>query len=150
MLRPGSRAPDFELLAHDGSSVKLSKMLEERNVVLYFYPKDGTPGCTREACMFRDRFDEIARRGAAILAVSPDSVESHADFQKRHSLPFILLSDPDKRVARMYGAVGFLGLLVKRTTYVIDKLGVIRHSYVGMRPERHVEEALKALEQLTD
>src|SRR5512136_2955309 len=130
----GTPAPDFELKSDEGKTVRLSD-LRGKKVVLYFYPKDDTPGCTTEACGFRDDYGDILAAGAAVLGVSPDPVKSHVKFKIKFSLPFALLSDPDHRVAEMYGAWGqkkrygkdYEGIL--RTTYIIDENGTITHVF---------------------
>ena len=149
MLREGTRAPDFEG-ATDGEVVfRLGDYKGRKNVVLYFYPKDFTPGCTREACTFRDNYSEVEQYDAVIVGVSTDSPESHRSFRERHELPFPLVSDPGKQIVRLYDADGLLGLTTARVTYVIDKEGVIRaalrHDFaVG----RHLPEVLDALRSI--
>jgi len=145
VLSPGTQAPDFELPSSDGELVRLSEVLKGSHVVLYFYPKDNSPGCTIEACGFRDRYDEIVERGAVVLGVSPGSPESIKRFKTKLNLPFTILSDREKKVARLYDAL-IGGLLVKRVTYVIARDGVIIHAYGGALPQRHIEEALEALQ----
>jgi len=129
--------------------VSLRDSLGEKPVVLYFYPRDDTPGCTKEACAFRDSFEEFRRLDAEVIGISSDSVESHRNFAKNHDLPFTLLSDGEGKVRRLYGVPNTLGLFPGRVTYVIDEEGVVRHifsSQLGM--EKHVEEALKALRSI--
>ena len=145
----GSKAPDFTLLSQSGELVSLKDFLGKKPVVLYFYPKDDTPGCTKEACAFRDSFEEFRRLDAEVLGISSDSVESHRSFAMQHDLPFTLLSDGERKVRRLYGVPNTLGLFPGRVTYVIDEEGVVRHifsSQLGM--EKHVEEALKALRSI--
>ena len=145
----GSKAPDFTLPSQSGEMVSLRDFLGEKPVVLYFYPKDDTPGCTKEACAFRDSFEEFRRLDAEVIGISSDSVESHRNFAKKHDLPFTLLSDGEGKVRRLYGVPNTLGLFPGRVTYVIDEEGVVRHifsSQLGM--EKHVEEALKALRSI--
>jgi peroxiredoxin Q/BCP len=145
----GSKAPDFTLLSQSGEMVSLRDFLGKKPVVLYFYPKDDTPGCTKEACAFRDSFEEFRKLDAEVIGISSDSVESHRSFAKKHDLPFTLLSDEDGKVRRLYGVPNTLGLFPGRVTYVIDEEGVVRHifsSQLGM--EKHVEEALKALRSI--
>lgn len=141
----GQPAPDFSLAAADGTTVRLSN-LRGRPVVLFFYPKDETPGCTAEACAFRDRHAELEVAGAVVLGVSGDSAASHQAFGQRHGLPYRLLSDPDGAARRAYQVPATLGLLPGRMTFVIDQEGVLRHAYnAQFRPQRHVDEALAAL-----
>ena len=150
MLQEGTIAPDFALDASGGGTVRLSDY-RGQTVVLYFYPKDDTPGCTTEACNFRDDYSEIIAAGAVVLGVSPDSVKSHDKFQQKYELPFPLLSDPDHQVAEMYGAWGekkmygrtYMGII--RSTYVIDEEGIIVKVFPKVRPKAHSEEVLGVL-----
>jgi len=120
-VQAGDKAPDFTLPSQAGEQVRLSDRLGERVVVLYFYPKDETPGCTREACAFRDSYEVFTDAGAEVIGVSSDSAESHAAFAGHHKLPFTLLSDEGGRVRKSYGVPATLGLLPGRVTYVIDR-----------------------------
>ena len=145
-VRVGDVAPDFTLPDQTGKPVRLHDLLGERTVVLYFYPKDETPGCTLEARAFRDSFDAFTAQGAQVVGVSADSVRSHRRFAERHRLPFLLLSDRDGAVRGLYGVEKTLGILPGRVTYVIDKAGVVRHVYSSqLRATRHSVEALHAL-----
>ena len=142
----GSKAPDFTLPSQSGELVSLRDFLGRRPVVLFFYPKDDTPGCTKEACAFRDGHEEFGKLDAEVVGISSDSVGSHSSFAAKHDLPFTLLSDEQSRVRTIYGVPSTLGLFPGRVTYVIDAEGVVRRvfsSQLGM--ERHVEEALRAL-----
>jgi peroxiredoxin Q/BCP len=115
-------------------------------VVIFFYPKDDTTGCTKEACRFRDDFARFRQTGAQIVGISSDSAESHQRFAAKYSLPYTLLSDPGGRVRKLYGAVGFLGLMPGRATFVIDREGIVRHVFSSqMKFEEHVDEALRGL-----
>jgi peroxiredoxin Q/BCP len=146
-IRAGDRAPDFSARADDGRLVELSGALKEGNVVLYFYPKDETMGCTAEACSFRDNWREVLSEKAVIIGVSSDSVESHAAFKKHHDLPFTLVSDHDKRIREAYGVRG--RLIPPRVTFVIDQSGIIRHVYdSNLAPTHHVREAMAALRRI--
>ena len=146
----GKPAPAFELTADDGSIVT-REQLRGKPVILYFYPKDDTPGCTREACAFRDDIASFRTAKATIVGVSPDSVESHAKFRKKYKLPFTLLSDPDHAVAEQYGvwgkkkmfAVSFMGII--RTTFLIDADGILRHIMPVKRVDPHSEQVLELL-----
>ena len=139
MLMPGDAAPDFELPDQDGNPLRLSALLAHGPVLLYFYPADFTPVCTREACAFRDLQPQLARRDATILGVSPQDSASHARFRQRHRLPFPLLADPDKRVIRAYGCDGPLGLGVKRVSYLIGRDGRITAAvHAALRVARHI------------
>jgi len=152
MLQPNTPAPDFTLATDEGRPVNLSDY-RGKKVVLYFYPKDDTPGCTTEACNFRDDYSQLLAAGAAVLGVSPDNVRSHARFKTKFSLPFALLSDPDHRVAEMYGAWGekkmygksYMGIL--RSTYVIDENGTITHVFPNVKVQEHSQEVLAALKE---
>jgi thioredoxin-dependent peroxiredoxin len=129
--------------------VSLSDFIGNKPVVLYFYPKDDTPGCTKEACTFRDEYEGFRKLDAEIIGVSSDSVESHRSFAARHDLPFTLLSDEGGKVRKLYGASNTFGLFPGRVTYVIDEEGVVRHIFSSqLGVERHVEEALEALRSI--
>ena len=150
MLQEGDPAPDFELTAGDGSTVRLGD-LRGRKVVLYFYPRDDTPGCTTEACAFRDSSEEYAARGAAVYGVSTDNTRSHQRFAAKYGLNFPLLSDPDHAVASAYGSWGpkkFMGREyegILRNTFLIDEEGRIARTWLGVRPAGHAAEVLAAL-----
>jgi peroxiredoxin Q/BCP len=156
MSRPteGQLAPDFELTADDGSSVRLSA-LRGRPVVLYFYPKDDTPGCTTEACDFRDRQAQLAAAGqAVVLGVSPDSVKAHVKFKAKYQLPFLLLADTDKSVLQAYGAYGeklmygkpVVGVI--RSTFVIDREGKVAKAWPKVSVKGHADDVLAAVQGL--
>ncbi len=153
MVEVGTPAPDFEALDDSGHPFRLSQ-LRGRWVVLYFYPKDNTPGCTREACAFRDAYDGFARHDAVIVGISPDSVRSHQRFKERYGLPFRLLSDPDGRIAQLYGVwqerqlYGRRFLGVVRSTFVIDPEGIVRAVFPQVRVDGHAEEVLQRLAEL--
>jgi peroxiredoxin Q/BCP len=146
-LLPGQPAPDFELPDQNGKAVRLSHFRGQRSVVLFFYPKDDTPGCTIEACGFRDSNGAFAAHGAELIGISSDSPESHARFAAKYDLPFTLLSDRKGRVRKLYGATGLLGGLIPgRATFVIDREGVVRHVFTSRTQfQQHVTEALAAL-----
>lgn len=127
----------------------LSEFFGKKNVVLYFYPKDETAGCTREACSFRDSYEELTNLGAEVLGVSGQSVESHKSFATHYGLPFILLSDEDNKIRKLYGVPSTMGILPGRVTYIIDKQGVVRHIFSSQtQTQRHVEEAKNTLKDL--
>ena len=147
-LKVGDTAPDFSLMDDKGRLVSLKEFLGKKVVVLYFYPKDLPLGCTAEACSFRDNYKLYEDRGAVVIGVSLDSVESHSKFSQKYNLPFAILSDKSKEVARAYGALGIGGLLAKRWTFIIDKEGKIAHIFTKVDVRRHSEEVLKALEEL--
>jgi peroxiredoxin Q/BCP len=152
-IEPGEKAPDFTLSADDGSRIKLSA-LQGSPVVLYFYPKDDTPGCTREACAFRDRHKELKKRGAKVLGVSPDDVASHGKFRDKFELNFPLLADPDHKVAEKYGAwrektlYGRKSLGIQRSTYLIDAAGRVAKVWRKVNVDGHDEQVLAALDEL--
>ncbi|MGC9311810.1 MAG: thioredoxin-dependent thiol peroxidase [Sediminispirochaetaceae bacterium] len=150
MLAEGTKAPDFSLPDEEGTEVSLSSF-RGKKVVLYFYPKDNTPGCTKEACSFRDVYDEILSLGAVVIGMSADSRKSHTSFKNKFDLPFYLLSDPDKKVLELYEAIGekkmygktYQGIL--RSTYIIDEEGTIIKAYPKVKPDDHAAEVLEAL-----
>jgi thioredoxin-dependent peroxiredoxin len=150
LIKEGQKAPAFSLPSSEGREIAL-KDLRGKKVVLYFYPKDDTPGCTREACAFRDAKARLARTGAVVLGVSPDSPASHGRFRDKHALNFTLLSDPDKAVAKKYGAFGekvmygkkVMGMI--RSTFVIDEEGIVRRVFPRVRVDGHEEQVLEAL-----
>jgi thioredoxin-dependent peroxiredoxin len=145
----GDKAPDFTLPSQTGEDVQLSHRLGDRVVVLYFYPKDETPGCTREACAFRDSYEVFSEAGADVIGVSSDSVDKHASFADHHNLPFTLLSDAGGAVRKSYGVPSTLGLLPGRVTYVIDRAGVVQRVFNSQTNiGGHINEALEAVKQL--
>lgn len=152
-IEPGQRAPDFTLSADDGRKVRLGD-LKGKPVVLYFYPKDDTPGCTREACAFRDQQAKLKEFGAAVLGISPDSVESHAKFRDKYSLNFPLLSDPQHKIAEQYGAwreknmYGKQSLGIQRSTYLIDAEGKVARLWKRVTVDGHDDQVLEALRAL--
>lgn len=145
----GDRAPDFTLPDQTGAPVRLSDLLGERAVVLYFYPKDETGGCTAEACSFRDSYEVFKDAGAEVVGVSSDSVESHQSFATHHRLPFVLLSDADGALRRRYGVPTTLGMFPGRVTYIIDRHGTVQHIFSSqIHFEKHVTEALNTLQKM--
>ena len=150
MIEEGKPAPDFELQSDTGETVRLSDF-RGKPVVLYFYPKDDTPGCTTEACEFRDSYDTYRERGIEILGISPDDVASHEKFKSKYNLPFTLLADPERTVAEAYGVWGertyagktYMG--INRSTFLIDEEGNVARAMLGIKPAGH---ATAVLEQL--
>jgi thioredoxin-dependent peroxiredoxin len=141
----GQPAPEFTLPDQNGGSVSLSS-LKGGWVVVYFYPKDDTPGCTAESCSFRDSFEEFTDAGAKVVGISSDSVESHKAFATKHNLPFTLLADTDGSVRKAFGVGKTLGLIPGRVTYVIDPEGVVRHKFSSQfKPKSHIDEALDVI-----
>jgi len=148
-LRTGDTAPDFSLPAADGKMVSLSDFRGRSEVVLFFYPKDNTPGCTREACSFRDCHAAFRDAGAEVIGISSDSSESHQQFAEQFRLPFVLLSDRDGAVRARYGVVKTLGILPGRVTFLIDQQGIIRFVFSSQfQPAQHVAKALRVLKEL--
>lgn len=148
-IHVGDAAPDFTLPNQKGESVTLSRYQGQKAVVLYFYPKDDTPGCTVESCSFRDSYEDFAAAGAEVIGISSDSPESHRAFANKHNLPFTLVSDAGAAVRKAYGVPTTLGLLPGRVTYVIDQAGIVRHIFNSQfNPKGHVAEAIKILKTL--
>ena len=148
-IQAGDKAPDFTLPSQSGEPVRLHDRLGERVVVLYFYPKDDTPGCTAEACAFRDSYEVFTGAGAQVIGISSDPVGKHAAFAGRHKLPFTLLSDQGGHVRKNYGVPAVLGLLPGRVTYVIDREGAVRHVFNSMTHiGQHINSALEVVRQL--
>jgi peroxiredoxin Q/BCP len=147
-IQVGEKAPDFTLTKADGTPFQLRSALAQNAVVLYFYPKDNTAGCTAEACSFRDAYQDFKDAGAEVVGVSSDSAESHAEFATQHRLPFTLLADSAGKVRKLYGVPKTLGLLPGRMTFVIDKTGTVVHAFNSqLNATRHVTEALQSLKR---
>ena len=150
MVEEGAPAPDFELQSDEGETVTLTA-LRGKPVVLYFYPKDDTPGCTTEACEFRDAYDRFREQGVEILGVSPDTEASHRKFKSKYELPFTLLADPDHRAAEAFGVwkekrnYGKTYMGVERSTFVIDADGKVAKAMRGIRPAGHAAQVLETL-----
>lgn len=150
MLKIGEKAPDFTLTSDKGERISLADF-KGKQIVLYFYPKDNTPGCTIEACSFRDVYEEILAKGAVVLGLSPDNEKSHVKFIHKYNLPFYLLSDPEHKVAEAYGAWGekkmfgkkYNGIL--RSTYIIDEGGNVKIGFPNVNPKGHAQEVLDSL-----
>ncbi len=150
MLSVGDTVPDFSRPAATGDEFRIADCRGDKVVVLYFYPKDETPGCTVEACGFRDHYAQFVDHGAVVVGVSADSPESHRAFIANHALPFVLISDEDGSLRRQFGVPKTMGLLPGRTTYVIDRAGVVRHVFNSqMRVRKHVEQALAIVKSLS-
>jgi len=148
-IKTGDPAPDFDLPDAAGKKVRLADFAGKRPVVLYFYPKDETPGCTAEACAFRDSFEAFKEAGAEVIGVSSDSEESHKKFAEHHRLPFTLLCDHGALVRKTYGVPPTMGLLPGRVTYIIDTKGVVRHVFDSQfNPKKHISEALRVLKEM--
>ncbi len=150
-VQVGDRAPLFSLTTQKGEVVNLEDFIGQSAVVLYFYPKDDTPGCTAEACSFRDSYDVFKEAGAEVIGISSDSESSHQQFATKYRLPFLLVSDQDGAVRKSYGVPATLGILPGRVTYIIDKQGIVRHIFSSQfTPEKHITEALKTLQGLNN
>ncbi|MFN5757199.1 MAG: thioredoxin-dependent thiol peroxidase [Planctomycetia bacterium] len=152
-IEEGSKAPDFTLPTHDGTKLKLSS-LKGQHVVLYFYPKDDTPGCTKEACGFRDTKAKFGKHKAVVLGVSPDSPASHEQFRTKYKLPFTLLADEGHKVAEQYGAwreknmYGKKSMGIARSTFIIDANGTVAKVFKAVKADGHAEQVLAALAEL--
>ncbi len=148
-IKVGDNAPDFSLPAQNASTVSLRDFRNKQAVVLYFYPKDDTPGCTAESCAFRDQYEVFKAAGAEVIGISGDSSESHQKFVAKYNLPFTLLSDKGDQVRKLYGATTAFGFIPGRVTYVIDQKGVIQYIFDSMLDFKgHVEKSLKTLQEL--
>jgi thioredoxin-dependent peroxiredoxin len=148
-IRVGDVAPDFSLPDQDGKLVNLKSYRGESAVVVYFYPKNDTPGCTAEACLFRDQFEDFSDAGAVVIGVSNDDATSHRAFATKHRLPFTLVADRKGAVRKAWGVKRSLGILPGRSTYVVDKEGVVRHAFAAMGSvSRHVGDALTVVRGL--
>jgi len=151
VVKVGDVAPDFSLPDQSGKLVSLKDFVGKKSVVLYFYPKDFSRGCTAEACTFRDNYEAFKDAGADVIGVSSQSVESHDKFASLYKLPFILLSDEDGKVRKLYGVPSTFGVLPGRVTYVIDKKGIVRYIFNSqLNPTKHIEEALRILKEIRD
>ena len=152
-LAVGAKAPAFSLKDTKGETVKLSDFKGQK-VVLYFYPKDDTPGCTKEACGFRDEFAQLKKRGAVVLGVSADEQKAHQKFTEKYSLPFTLLSDPEHAMIEKYGAwveksmYGRKYMGIARITYIIDEAGKIAHAFAKVKPDTHAQEVISAIDAM--
>jgi peroxiredoxin Q/BCP len=150
MLKPGDRAPQFNLPSSDGSLIRLADH-KGKKVILYFYPKDDTPGCTKEACSFQEGLGKFSKKGAVVLGVSADSVESHSKFAAKHGLAFPLLSDETKEVCKAYGVwqekslYGRKFMGIARTTFVIDERGIVQHIFPKVKVDGHSKEILDVI-----
>ncbi len=150
-LGVGQSAPEFVLPSQTGEPVDMRERIGRAEIVLYFYPKDNTPGCTTEARAFRDSYSVFEEMGAEVIGVSSDSVASHHDFASKCGLPFTILSDSGGKVRKLYGVPSSMGLIPGRVTYIIDRKGVVRHVFSSqMNPEKHVQEAVRILREIRE
>ncbi len=145
----GDAAPDLELLNQDDEKFRLEDYHGKSSVVVFFYPKDGTPVCTKEACAFRDAYEDFVEAGAVVIGISGDSAERHQAFATDNRLPFVLVSDTDGNARRAFGVPKTMGLFPGRVTYVVDKEGIVRHVFSSqLASDRHVTEALEVIRKL--
>ena len=149
-IKKGNQCPKFTLKDQNGEQFNMEEVLGKENLVLYFYPKDDSPGCTKQACSFRDAFEDFVEIGARVIGISSDDEKSHKKFAEKHNLPFTLLADPNKKVRKMFGVpTNLLGLIPGRVTYVIDKNGVVQGVFNSqMHFDKHVSEAMKILKDI--
>lgn len=147
-LKKGDKVPHFTSKDANGDIFDSQNYIGKQSVVIYFYPKDNTPGCTTQACSFRDKYEDFKAIGAEVIGISSDSVESHIKFKSKFNLPFILLSDNDKKIRTLFGvAKDYLGLIDGRTTYVIDKEGIIQLVFDSTSAQIHIKKALEILKK---
>ena len=148
-IKKGDQAPDFELPDANGQKVRLYDWVGTKNIVLFFYPKDDTPGCTKEACAFRDSYESFQDLGAEVIGISSDGEQSHQSFAEKHRLPYTLLSDVGSKVRKLYGVPKTLGIFPGRVTYLIDKEGMVRHIFSSqLNILGHINEALDILKSI--
>ena len=149
-IKKGDKCPNFELQNQFGEKVAISDFIGKQNLVIYFYPKDDTPGCTKQACSFRDAFETFVDQGAMVIGISSDSVAKHNSFAGKYNLQFPLLADEKKHVRKLFGVpTNLLGIIPGRVTYIVDKKGIIQGVFNSqLDVEQHVDEALKVLEKL--
>ena len=147
----GDAAPELTLTTQNGEQIKLADYRGTRAVVVFFYPRDGTPVCTKEACAFRDAYEDFVEAGAVVIGISGDSEARHQAFASNHRLPFVLVSDKGGRARRAFGVPRSMGLLPGRVTYVIDREGIVQHVFSSQfAADRHVKEALDAMRKLNE
>jgi peroxiredoxin Q/BCP len=145
-IKVGDRVPNFSLPSQTGTTVNVSDLIGKKSLVIYFYPKDDTPGCTAESCAFRDSYEVFTDAGAEVIGISADSPQSHQQFAQKYNLPFTLLSDSDNRVRKLFGVPSTLFVLPGRVTYIIDKEGIVRHIFDSMLDfKAHVTESLNTI-----
>ena len=149
-IKEGSTIPEFELFDQYNKLFKIQDVIGKKNLIIFFYPKDDSPGCTKEACLFRDQFEVFEKADAMIIGISSQSVKSHLAFAQKHRLNYTLLSDSEKKVSKLFGVQSdFFGLLPGRVTYVIDKQGKVVYMFISqIQAEKHVDEALRTLQEM--
>lgn len=146
-IKVGDRVPNFSLPSQTGTTVNVGDLIGKKSLVIYFYPKDDTPGCTAESCAFRDSYEVFTDAGAEVIGISADSPQSHQQFAQKYNLPFTLLSDSDNRVRKLFGVPSTLFVLPGRVTYIIDKEGIVRHIFDSMLDfKAHVTESLNTIQ----
>lgn len=150
VIQIGDACPIFTLKNQHHEDFSIESVLGQKILVIYFYPKDDTPGCTAEACSFRDRYEDFKDLGCEVIGISSDSVKKHADFAAKHRLSFTLLADTDKRVRKAFGVPSnFLGLIPGRVTYIIDRKGIVRHIHNSLtKATTHIQESINAVKSL--
>lgn len=150
-MQVGDKVPDITLTDQNGESFNFGKLIGEKSFVVYFYPKDFTPGCTKEACNFRDRYEDFQELGAEVIGISADSEESHSKFARKYDLPYIFLSDQNKKASEAFGVKpNLLGMLPGRETFIFNKQGKLIHKFNSMNAGRHMPEALTVLKKNQD
>jgi peroxiredoxin Q/BCP len=148
-LKVGDKVPNFTAKDTNGNDFESATIIGHKPMVIYFYPKDNTPGCTAQACSFRDQYEDFKDLGAEVIGISSDSILSHQKFTQQYKLPFILLSDTDKKIRKLFGVPsGLFGILPGRVTYVTDKTGTIIMTFDSMMAKRHIPKALEAIKKL--
>lgn len=148
-LQTGDKIPEFSAKDNNGNDFESSSIVGKKPVVFYFYPKDNTPGCTAQACSFRDQYEDFKDLGAEVVGISSDSIASHEKFVQQYQLPFILLSDNDKKIRKLFGVKpGLLGLIPGRVTYVVDKNGIIQFVFDSMNATDHIPKALETIKKM--
>ncbi len=148
-LKVGDKIPEFSLTDQDGKPFHSKDLIGKRAMVIYFYPKDNTPGCTMEACQFRDRYEDFTDLGAEVIGISSDSERTHRKFASKHQLPFVLLADPTKKVRKLFKVANSLLVLPGRETYVVNKSGIITMVFNNINASEHMRRALKTLKSST-
>ena len=148
-LKTGDKIPNFVAKDANGNNFDIQDLIGQKPIVIYFYPKDNTPGCTTQACSFRDQYEDFKDLGAEVIGISSDSIASHQKFTQQFKLPFILLSDSDKKIRTLFGVpANLFGLLPGRVTYVVDKTGTVIMVFDSMKAKNHIPKALEAIRQL--
>lgn len=148
-LQTGDKIPEFSAKDNNGNDFESSSIVGKKPVVFYFYPKDNTPGCTAQACSFRDQYEDFKDLGAEVVGISSDSIASHEKFVQQYQLPFILLSDNDKKIRKLFGVKpDLLGLIPGRVTYVVDKNGIIQFIFDSMNATNHIPKALETIKKM--